>query len=455
MSAAEQDCRELLAELFRTAVAAAGPQQLGPFLPHPPAAGNLLIVAAGKAAPGMATVALAHYREHLPRDRISCLCIAKPGSGFAVSGFPPLRQLIEAGHPLPDAASASAAETALQWAAMARAGDLVLLLLSGGASSLMCAPVAGVSLDDKQQLTRALLRSGAPIDEINCVRKHLSRIKGGRLARAAAPARLVTLALSDVVGDDPAVIASGPSVADPTTLADARAIIDRYALAVPDSIAAALADPANETPKPGDAAFARTSWSCIASGATALAAAGDGLRQWGFEVVDLGDRIGGEARAVAADHARLALQLAGEHPGRRLAVLSGGELTVTVTGRGRGGPNQEYALALAIALALGGAPDICALAADTDGCDGGEGRPDDPAGALAVPSTLARARAKGLDPATFLANNDSGSFFAELGDLLTSGPTGTNVNDLRAILIGGLPEPYRRCGRRPADKGGV
>jgi hydroxypyruvate reductase len=447
----ESGRRQLLQSLFESGVKAAAPSAGGfPEFPLPGESGRLIVLAGGKAAAGMTRAALDACAGQLVPERIVGVCATKPGSGFSH----PSIELIEAGHPVPDAQSLKAGERVLQLAASAGPVDVVLVLLSGGASALWCAPAAGVTLAELQELSRKLLRSGAPIDEINCVRKHLSRLKGGRLARAAAGARQVqTLAISDVVGNIPEVIGSGPTVADPTTLAEAGAILARRAIDVSTGIERALHDAANETPKPGDEVFRRAAWRCIASGITALEAAGDLADRIGFDVIDLGDHVTGEARDVAVRHARMALLLARRDPERRVALVSGGELTVTVTGSGRGGPNQEYALALAIAL--DGAPDICALAADTDGCDGGEGRPDDPAGALVFPSTLARARAQGLDPATFLANNDSGSFFAGLGDLLTSGPTGTNVNDFRVILIGELPEAYRGLDGRPSDKGGV
>jgi hydroxypyruvate reductase len=305
------------------------------------------------------------------------------------------------------------------------------VLLSGGASANWIAPVDGVTLADKQALTRALLRSGANIGEINTVRKHLSRIKGGRLARRAQPARVLTLAISDVPGDDPAVIGSGPTVPDPSTLADARAVIARFRLDVPDSIARTLADPDNESPKPGDPAFASAQFKLIARPADAFRAAEQAVRAVGYECVMLGDNVEGEARDVAADHAGQALAL--QRQGRRAVILSGGELTVTMRGQGRGGPNQEYALALAIAL--DGAPGIVALAGDTDGTDGGAGSPNDPAGARIDATTLQRARWRGLDPAHFLADNDSTGFFSRLGDLVETGPTWTNVNDFRAIVV--------------------
>jgi hydroxypyruvate reductase len=288
-----------------------------------------------------------------------------------------------------------------------------------------------VSFADKQAVTRALLRSGANIGEINCVRKHLSRIKGGRLARRAFPARLATIAISDVPGDDPSAIGSGPTVPDPTTLADARAIVAKYQLDLPASVSAALNDADNESPKRGDAFFAGSTFALAARPADALRAAQARLSAAGYDCVDLGDRVEGEARAIAAAHGRLARELRAK--GSRAAILSGGELTVTMRGQGHGGPNQEYALALAIELA--GMPNVAALAADTDGTDGGTGLASDPAGALVDGETVARAKAQGLDPAAFLADNNSTGFFAALGDLLIPGPTFTNVNDFRAILV--------------------
>ncbi|MEX0841773.1 MAG: DUF4147 domain-containing protein, partial [Xanthobacteraceae bacterium] len=339
--------------------------------------------------------------------------------------------VIEAGHPVPDRAGLEAAENTLALAEQAEPDDLVLVLLSGGASANWIAPAPPLTLADKQAATRALLRSGASIAEINTVRKHLSRIKGGRLAAHAQKARLLTLAISDVPGDDPAVIGSGPTVADPTTLAEARVIVQRYGLNLPAGVGRALADPANETPKPGAAIFRRNAFRVVARPMDALRAAEAAVRTAGFDCIFLGDRLEGEARTAAAGHARMARELRSQS--RRAVILSGGELTVTVHGRGHGGPNQEYALALA--LALDGMPGVAALAADTDGADGGGGGPADPAGAFADGSSAARARALGLDPAAFLADNNSTAFFSHIHDLLFTGPTFTNVNDFRAILV--------------------
>jgi glycerate 2-kinase len=421
--------RAFLEQLFQTAVAAAHPATcLPPHLPAPPPAGGLVILAAGKAAGSMTEVAERHYLEAgTPSGRIRGVAVTRHGYGRPTQVVP----VVEAGHPVPDAAGLGAAERTLALADAAGADDLVLVLLSGGASANWIAPAAGLDLAEKQAVTRALLKSGASIGEINTVRKHLSRLKGGRLAARAAPARVVTLAISDVPGDDPAVIGSGPTVPDPSTLADARAIVARYRLDLPGAVERALADPKNESPKPGNAAFARSEFRLVARPADAFEAAAAAVEAAGYECVLLGDRLEGEAREVAAAHAGEALKLGATR--RRAVILSGGELTVTIRGAGRGGPNQEYALALA--LALEGTQGIAALAGDTDGTDGGAGRADDPAGAFVDGSTATRARALGLDPAAFLAENDSTSFFAQLGDLLTPGPTFTNVNDFRAILV--------------------
>jgi glycerate 2-kinase len=419
--------REFLESLFRSAVAAAHPSGCLPAkLPEPPPRGRLVILAAGKAAGSMAQVADQRYAD-LPQNRIAGLAITRHGYGRPTRRIP----VVEAGHPVPDKAGISATKRVLKLADAVDANDLVLVLLSGGASANWIAPVFGLTLEEKQAVTRALLKSGAAIGEMNTVRKHLSRIKGGRLAQRAHPAKVVTLAISDVPGDDPAVIGSGPTVPDPTTLADAREIVRRYRLALPEAVTRALDSAANETPKPGDEVFAESDYRIVARPADALRAAAERAKAAGYECVMLGDRLQGEAREVAAEHSRLALELAAAH--RRAVILSGGELTVTLRGNGRGGPNQEYALALAISL--NDAPGVAALAADTDGTDGGSGRPDDPAGAFVGPTTLRRARAAGLDPAAFLVDNNSTGFFNAIGDLFRPGPTFTNVTDFRAIVV--------------------
>jgi len=420
--------QQMLEELYRAAVDAAHPAHcLPPSLPPPPERGRLVMLAAGKGAGSLTEVAERHYLAALPQSRLDGIAVTRHGYGRPTRHIP----VVEAGHPVPDEAGLAGTERALELADAAGADDLVLVLLSGGASANWIAPTAGLTLAEKQAVTRALLRSGANIGEINCVRKHLSRIKGGRLARRAHPAQLVTLAISDVPGDDPSVIGSGPTVPDPSTLADARALVEKYRLDLPASVVRALSDPTNETPKPGDAIFSGSTYRILARPADALAAARRHAEEAGYQCQVLSDRLQGEARDVAAAHARLAREAA-EH-GSRKVILSGGELTVTLRGGGRGGPNQEYALALAIAL--GGAKGVAALAADTDGTDGGRGRPDDPAGAFIDDTTLGRARAAGLDPAAFLADNDSTGFFNAIGDLFTPGPTFTNVTDFRAIIV--------------------
>jgi glycerate 2-kinase len=421
--------RAFLTDLFRTAVAAAHPSTFLPPLLPPPPKGRLVLLAAGKAAGSMAEVAEAHYLDNLriAAERLSGVAVARHGYGRHLRRV----RMIEAGHPIPDQAGLEGAERALSLADGAGADDLVLVLMSGGASANWVAPADGVTFADKRAVTRALLRSGAVIGEINTVRKHLSRIKGGRLARHAHPAKLLTIAISDVPRDEPSAIGSGPTVPDPTTLADARALVAKYKLELPAHVTAALADPRNETPKPGDPVFVDTDFVLGARPADALAAAEAAARAAGYDIVSLGDRVEGEAREVAAAHGKLARELRAQ--GRRAVILSGGELTVTIHGLGRGGPNQEYALALAIALA--GLPAVAALAADTDGTDGGVGKPTDPAGALIDGGTVAHAEALGLVPAAFLADNNSTAFFDALGDLLMTGPTFTNVNDLRAIVV--------------------
>ena len=421
--------RSFLEGLYRTAVAAAHPATCLPHLLPPPPSGRLILLAAGKAAGAMTEVAEAHYLDQLriAAERLSGVAVARHGYGRHLRRV----RMIEAGHPIPDAAGLEGADRALVLADGAGANDLVLVLMSGGASANWIAPADGISFEDKQAVTRALLRSGATISEINTVRKHLSRIKGGRLARHAYPAELLTIAISDVPGDDPSAIGSGPTVPDPTTLADSRTIVAKYRLALPQAITRALNDPKNESPKPGDPVFAGSQFKLAARPADAIRAAEAKVRAAGYECISLGDRIEGEARDIAATHARLAHELRAQ--GKRAVILSGGELTVTIRGKGRGGPNQEYALALAIALA--GMPTVAALAGDTDGTDGGSGAVTDPAGALIDGESVARAKARSLDAAAFLADNNSTGFFEALGDLLVPGPTYTNVNDFRAIVV--------------------
>ncbi|HEY7083683.1 MAG TPA: DUF4147 domain-containing protein [Hyphomicrobiaceae bacterium] len=438
---AQSGVRGTLLALYEAAVAAAHPDVCLPsHLPAPPPNGRLYVVGAGKAAAAMAHAAQTHYRKLDLLDRVGGFVTAPHGSTAAFDAFErSVQSVIEIGsarHPTPDAASQQAAERALALAANATEHDRVLVLLSGGASALWAAPAAGLSLTDKTELSRGLLKCGADIHEMNTVRRHVSRIKGGRLAKATS-APLLTLAISDVPGDDPATIGSGPTVPDATTLADARAILERrrasmqaLGLTLPLGVEVALTDPANETPKPGDFAFNSSEYRIIATPAAALAAAGAVARRNGYAVVNLGDALTGEAREVARAHARLAREA--KSAARRVAIISGGELSVTVRNRwGRGGRNQEYALALA--LALDGLPGVCALAADTDGIDGGTGQVTDPAGAIIDAQTLAAIG--GLDAQKFLDENDATSYFEATGGLIVRGPTQTNVNDFRVILV--------------------
>jgi glycerate 2-kinase len=424
------DRRPLLRAIFDAAVAAAHPDVVLSAHLRPAPKGRVICLAAGKGAAAMAAAAERHYLDALALDPQRLTGIATTRHGHDV----PTRRItvVEAGHPVPDEAGLKAADDTLRLAAEATADDLLLVLLSGGGSANWIAPVEGISFAQKQQVTKALLRSGAPIGEINTVRKHLSRIKGGRLARAGnRAAEIVTLAISDVPHDDASAIASGPTVPDPTTLADARALVAKYNLAIDDAVRRALDDPKNESCKPGDPAFARAQFELIARPKASLDAAVKIARDAGYAVIDLGADLEGEARDVAAAHVQLALKARSE--GKRTAILSGGELTVTVRGNGRGGPNQEYALALADLLKE--TPGISALAGDTDGADGGAGSASDPAGAVIDQTTFAKMKSLGLDAKACLANNDATAFFTATGDLLLTGPTLTNVNDIRVILV--------------------
>jgi glycerate 2-kinase len=422
---------ELLRALFDAALAAADPgRAIAPHIPAP-VSGRTVVVGAGKASAAMARAFEAAWPG--PLDGI---VVTRHGHAVPCDRI----KIVEASHPVPDRAGEQAARDILDLAQGLGPDDQLVCLVSGGGSALLTLPAPGLSLADKQAVTRALLRSGATIGEINTVRKHLSAIKGGRLAAAAAPARVVTLAISDVPGDDPAVIASGPTVPDPTSFADARAVLAKYRIAEPAAVLAHLAAAAEETPKPGDAAFARARFELIASPQQALSAAADAALARNITPIVLSDRIEGEARDVAAVHAAIALQLydgrfrvGGSIVAPPAVLLSGVETTVTLRGRGRGGRNSEFLLALAAALAKdpGGAPGIAALACDTDGIDGTE----DNAGAIVYPNTIARAAAGGLAIKQALAQNDGYGFFAALGDLVVTGPTLTNVNDFRAILV--------------------
>jgi glycerate 2-kinase len=406
--------------MFDAAVAAADPRLCLPASLPPAPKGRTVVIGAGKAAAVMAATVEAHWPEPL-----SGLVITRYGHAVPTRRI----QVLEAAHPIPDAQGVEATARLLACLEGLTADDLVLCLLSGGGSALLTAPPPGVSLADKRQVVSALLRSGAPISRINCVRKHLSLVKGGRLRRYAGLARFVTLAISDVPGDDPALIASGPTVGDATTSADAQAILASYGVDVPPSVRAWLIDPASESPKLKDAD--PQAYRLIATPGLSLAAAAAVAHRLGYQPVVLGDAIEGEARDVARSHASLAKCLAsGQAPDDRPYVLiSGGETTVTVAGKGRGGRNTEYLLALGVAL--DGARGVHALAADTDGVDGVE----DNAGALLDPDSLMRAEQGGVLASARLADNDAYGFFATIDGLIFTGPTRTNVNDFRAIIV--------------------
>ncbi|MBI1209360.1 MAG: DUF4147 domain-containing protein [Azospirillum sp.] len=424
---------EVLQTLFRAAIDAARaelrlPGHLPCDLPEPPK-GRTVVVGAGKASAAMARAVENHWSGALEG-----LVVTRYGYGVPTSRI----EIVEAAHPVPDEAGRAAAGRILALARGLGPEDLLLCLVSGGASALLALPAPGLTLADKQAVNRALLRSGAAIGEMNCVRKHLSAIKGGRLALAAAPARVVSLLISDVPGDDPSVIGSGPTVPDLSTLGDARAILAKYRIEPPAAVVTHLARPESETPKPGDPAFARSVTSLIATPQDALEAAATVARQAGLTPVILGNAIEGEAREVAQVFAGIVRQVVGhgQPASPPCVLLSGGETTVTVRGQGRGGRNAEFLLALAVAL--DGLPGVSALAGDTDGIDGTE----DNAGAILRPDSLARAAALGLDAKASLADNDGYGFFAALDDLVVSGPTYTNVNDFRAIVI----DPGARTG---------
>ena len=406
--------------LFARAVEVADPMRMiGMHLPSRPS-GRVVVIGAGKASARMAEAVEAVWGP------CEGLVITRYGYGRPCRGI----EIVEAAHPVPDAAGAAATARMLDLVAGLGEGDFVLALISGGASALLVAPVAGVTLEEKRAVNAALLASGAPIDRMNTVRKHLSRVKGGQLAAAAYPARMLALMISDVPGDDPAFIGSGPTVGDASTVADARAVLDRWGVTVPGSVVAVLENGSGVV-APADARLSRVENRVVAAPAQSLQAAAGLAEAAGCRVRLLGDALEGEAREVAVAQAAMARALqgglrVGDAP---LLLLSGGELTVTRRGDGVGGPNAEFCLALA--LALQGAPGIHALACDTDGVDGAA----EVAGAVVAPDTLARAAAMGVDPARALARNDAHGFFAALGNQVVTGPTLTNVNDFRAILI--------------------
>ena len=413
---------DFMRRLFEAAIAAADPMRCVP--PHLPARpkGRTIVVGAGKASAAMARAVEQHWDGALDG-----LIVTRDGYAAPCERI----EIVEAAHPVPDARGREAAGRILEKVRGLGPDDLVLCLMSGGASALLALPATGLTLADKQAVNRELLRCGATISEMNCLRKHLSAIKGGRLGAAAAPAKLVTLLISDVPGDDPATIGSGPTVPDPTSYADARAIVAKYRIELPAPVKARLDAGTDETPKPGDPRLARAETIMVARPQASLEAAAAIARAAGIAPVILGDAIEGEAREVAIVHAGIARQvLAHDQPAAKPALLlSGGETTVTIRGKGRGGRNTEFLLALAIAL--GGAAGIHAISGDTDGIDGSEAN----AGAVIGPDTLARAAAAGIDAKARLADNDGYGFFESLGDLVTTGPTLTNVNDFRAILV--------------------
>jgi glycerate-2-kinase len=425
MAFTDEAARAALRTLFDAAVASADPRRvLARHLPGKPR-GRVLVLGAGKSAAVMAAAVEAAW----PDTPLSGLVVTRYGHGHPTGHI----EVAEAAHPVPDEAGARAAQRMLDLATEAGPDDLVLFLVSGGGSSLTTLPAPGLALADLIAVNRALLASGATITEMNCIRRHLSAFSGGRLAAAAHPARVVTLAISDVPGDDPTVIASGPTVPDPSTFAQARALAAHYGMALPDAVTAHLAAAAEESPKPGDPRLPGPDYRLIATPALALAAAAEAARALGLTPLILGDALEGEARELGTALAGIALSSRRHgHPvAAPCVLLSGGETTVTIRAPnpGSGGRNTECLLGAALALA--GNAGIHALMADTDGIDGSEAN----AGAIATPTTLARARAAGLDPRALLAAHDSHRLFARLDDLLTTGPTLTNVNDFRAILI--------------------
>ena len=417
-----REARTLLRRMFAAAVRAAQPAHaISRHLPAVPS-GCTVVIGAGKASAEMA-----HAFEDAWSRPVSGVVVTRYGHGVACRAI----EVIEAAHPVPDAAGMAAAHRVLETVAGLTANDRVVALISGGGSALLPLPLPGIALSDKQDLARSLLASGATISEINCVRRHLSAIKGGRLAAACHPAAVTTLAISDVPGDDPVDIASGPTVADPTTCDDARAVLARYRIDVPEAIRAALSRPDAESVKPGDPRLSRATYRLIATPQMALEAAANVARDAQIAPMILGDGIEGEAREVGRVMAAIARQvvLHGQPLAPPCVLLSGGETTVTVRGNGRGGRNVEYLLSLAITLQ--GNARVHALAADTDGVDGQE----EVAGALIAPDTLARSRTLGFAPTSVLDDNDAHTLFAALGDGIVTGPTRTNVNDFRAVLI--------------------
>lgn len=416
---------KLLRDMFAAAVDAAQPSEtLRHFLPEVPK-GRTVVIGAGKASAAMAKAFEAAWTG--PIDQLSGLVVTRYDYGVLCQHI----EIVEAAHPVPDAAGEIAAKRILETVSDLTPDDLVVCLISGGGSSLLSLPADGLTLADKQQINKALLKSGANIKEMNCVRKHLSAIKGGRLARACAPAKMVSLMISDVPDDDLDVIASGPTVPDPTCFADAVRIIDKYSITEPAVVIDHLKRGADETPDHTDPVFDKAESHLIATPQFSLQAAAKVAEVAGYTPMILGDSIEGESREVAIVLAAIAKQVIRHQQPVALpcVLLSGGETTVTVKGNGRGGRNAEFALALCVALE--GLPKVYCLSADTDGIDGSE----DNAGVVVTPDTLTRAQQQGLDAKAYLANNDGYSFFDQLDSLVMTGPTFTNVNDFRAILI--------------------
>ena len=415
--------RQFLLDLYASAVDAVSAEKCLPaYLPQPSKLGRTLVIGAGKGAAAMAKA----VEDNWP-GTITGLVVTRYGHGVACKQI----EVIEAAHPVPDEAGRQAATRILQMVQGLTENDVVLCLISGGGSSLLALPSVGISLEQKQRINKALLKSGATISEINFVRKHLSAIKGGRLALACLPARVVTLLISDVPGDDPSIIASGPTLPDSSTCLDALDVLRKYAIDVPANIVRHLASGAGETPKPGDPRFTHNSAHVIATAQDALEAAAAKARAAGITPYILSDSLEGEARDVAIMHAAMAKQVVklGQPLSKPCVLISGGETTVTVRGTGRGGRNAEFLLSLAVAL--NGHAGIHAIACDTDGIDGSE----DNAGAVLAPDSMARAEALDISARKLLENNNAYEFFSKLGDLVVSGPTRTNVNDFRAILI--------------------
>lgn len=415
--------RQFLLDLYSSAISAVSAAKCLPqFLPKPQPGGRTIVIGAGKGAAAMAKAVEDHWHGDL-----SGLVVTRYEHGLECKHI----EVVEASHPVPDAAGRDAARRMLDMVQELTEKDLVLCLISGGGSALLALPAKNISLEEKQQINRQLLRSGASISEMNCVRKHLSDIKGGRLALACAPAKVVTLMISDIPGDDPGIIASGPTLPDPTTCEDALAILEKYQIEVSQNVREHLASGAGETPKPGDSRFARNESHIIATAQDALEAAATVARENGVTPYILSDCIEGEARDIALMHAAMARQVVerGQPFAKPCVIISGGETTVTVRGNGRGGRNAEFLLSFAIAM--DGLPGVYAIACDTDGIDGSE----DNAGAVYLPDSVARAGEKGIRARKMLENNDGYGFFSALDDLVVTGPSRTNVNDFRAILI--------------------